>query len=158
MNGLPINTSRGRSRMRIMAQICILAISALATDVNAQETKTSIHETGVIGVEEEMLAPDYWIERTPGVNRVLMTRSQIDALNERTLAEDRAMVDVSKLHPTITRAEVLKWIDRAAQPPIKTFVNSSGNLIPQSAIVAVIANIGKASIRDTSPIRYGLSV
>src|SRR6266567_8342936 len=105
MNGLSINASCGRSRMRIMTQICILAISVLATGLNAQETKTSAHETGIIGVEEEMLAPDYWIERTPDVNRVLMTRSQIDALNERTLAEDRAMVDVTKLQPTITRAE-----------------------------------------------------
>src|SRR5712691_11574966 len=138
--------------------ICALAIATAAISAASQEPKLAIPPSGVIGVEDQMLSADYWLARAPDAHRVLMTAAQVEEVNRKTLTQDTALVDVRKLGPTVSREQVLKWLRETAEPPTKPVVNRESEVIPQSSIDAIIANVGKAQIPQQTAIRYGLSV
>jgi hypothetical protein len=148
--------------MRLFANhlICALGIAMAAACAPAQEAKLAIPPSGVIGLEEQMLSADYWIARAPEARNVLMTAAQIAAVNGKTISQDSALVDVAKLGPATSLEQVLKWLQEAAEPPTKPLVNVNrkGETVPQSAIDAVVANVGKDHIPEKVAIRYGLSV
>ena len=129
----------------------------LTSAADAQDAAMAIPRSGVIGVDQAMLTPDYWIARTSVPNKVLMTPQQINATNVRTYAVDPSSHDLSKMGTALTREQVLAWI-KETSPASKPFVDVSGNVISTSEIDAIVSNIGIDQIPATMPIRYGLSV
>ena len=133
----------------------LLLISATAA---AQNHALPIPPSGVIGFNEAMLSPDYWIARAPAPNTVLMTPQQIDAINARTWAVDPMMHDLTKVGPNLSREQVLAWLKEAGMPPSKPVVDIKGNPVPAATIDAIQANAGADRIAASTPARYGLSV
>jgi cell wall-associated NlpC family hydrolase len=105
-----------------------------------------------------MLSPDYWIARTASPDKLLLTSQQIDALNQKTLATDPAMHDLTRLGSNLTRDQVISWVKEAWSPLTKPLVDAGGTTISAETLAAIEANVGIDRIPPTAPTRYGLSV
>jgi hypothetical protein len=137
----------------------ILTIAALAAaPLGAQMVDEVIPPSGVIGVQDAMLSPDYWIARTAGANDVLMTRAQIDARNDRSWAADTNLVDLSKIGPTISRADILKWLDGLVSPFSAPPVDAAGKPLTAVDLAAMKASRNLETIPATQPARFGMAV
>ena len=137
--------------------LCFALLLLTSATVGAQDTALPIPNSGVIGVDQAMLTPDYWIARTSAPNKILMTPQQIKAINGRTYEMEPSTHDVTKLGSTATREQVLSWI-KEATPVSKPFFDVSGNEVSKADIDAIVSNIGTDQIPASSAIRYGLSV
>jgi cell wall-associated NlpC family hydrolase len=147
-----------RPRRSVFHGFVFPLLFCIAATAAAQNNKLAIPPSGVIGFDQAMLVPDYWIARAPSPDKVLMSRQQIDDLNARTFAADPAMHDLAKVGPALSREQVLLWLKDAAEPLTKPLVDAAGNAIPKAAMEAIEANIGADRIPATTPTRYGLSV
>ncbi len=124
----------------------------------AERATLPIPPSGVIGVTEAMLSPDFWIARAATPDKLLMTRQQIEALNSKTLAKDTMMHDLSKVAASVSREQVQAWLKESAEPPKATLVDATGNTISKAALDAVLTNMSADSIPASQATRYGLSV
>ncbi len=123
-----------------------------------QATLPAVPASGVIGVEEAYLAPDFWIARTQAADAPLMTRAAIDARNARLLREDASMHDLAALPATLSRAQVAGWIDDLAPPPTRQLWDEAGTQVPKATLDAIVGNRALAAIPANQPTRYGMAV
>jgi len=117
-----------------------------------------IPPSGVIGTDEAMLSPEYWVARTTEPDQVILDRSAIDALNARLLANDPSMYDLSKLGSEVTGEQVHAWIANVSKAPSKPLYDEHDQPLPQTAIDAAVAGLALDKIPTRVPVRYGLVV
>lgn len=147
--------------LRVLALAIALApMPGLAHDQPKPATKPALRmpASGVIGVEDAQLVPEFWIARAPAPDEVLMDRAAIDARNARLLQIDDSMHDLAALPPTLARAQVAGWIDGLASPPAKPLWDEQGKPVASSVIDAIVGNRAMAAIPATQPTRYGIAV
>ena len=147
-----------------MRALLLLATLAFACSGQAQAreassiTPTTVPASGVIGVDETYLSPEFWIARQPDADRLVMDRAAIDAQNEKLLRLDRSMHDLDAIPATLERAQVARWIDQLSQRPTEALFDEVGTAIPATTLDAVIANLDLDAIAQQQPTRYGLVV
>lgn len=145
--------------MRIAASI--LVTLALASNCSLAFTKDAtlpIPPSGVIGTDEAMLSPEYWIAKAPSPDSVLMSAAQIDAQNQRMFATDPSMYDLRKIGPSFTHAQVDAWITRLAKLRAPVLFDEHDQPIPGSTIDDITANLALDRIPQSIAARYGLVV
>ncbi len=138
-----------------MALVLCLSCSWLAS---AQDVSQVIPPSGVIGVQDAMLAPNFWITRAHLPESVLLTPAQITARNQATSTHDPALVDLAHLPATLTRPAILQWVKDASSPLNAALVDAEGSPIPSRTLAAIRANMGIDRIPASEPIRYGMAV
>ena len=147
-----------------MRALLLLATLALACNGPAQAreassiTPTTVPASGVIGVDETYLSPEFWIARQPDADKLVMDRAAIDAQNEKLLRLDRSMHDLGAIPATLERAQVARWIDHLSQRPTAALFDEAGAPILATTLDAVIANLDLDAIAQRQPTRYGLVV
>ena len=150
-----------RPALRTLAlALALLALPGTARE-QAQAARAAtlpIPASGVIGVEDAYLAADFWIERAPAPDAVLMPRAAIDARNARLLREDASMHDLAALADTLARAQVVGWIDGLASPPTKPLWDEAGKPVPAATLQEILANRALEEIPDVQRSRFGLAV
>jgi len=114
--------------------------------------------SGVMGVGEAQLTPQFWIGLRPHPDQVLLTPAQIAAQNAALLARDPSMHDLHKLPSTLDRATVLGWIDEVSKPPTRTLYDVDGQPVPAATLDAIVANAARDAVPASEPTRYGLVV
>ncbi|WP_225737257.1 SH3 domain-containing protein [Dyella acidiphila] len=124
----------------------------------AQDASSTIPPSAVIGVQEAMLSPDYWIGRAHAVDDVLMTPAQIAARNRLTSVHDQALVDLESLPTTLTREQIQGWVKSAASPLNAPLVDMHGDPLTAQTLAAIQANVGMQQIPASEPARYGMAV
>lgn len=132
------------------------ALPALAR--GQQATPLPIPESGVIGVPDMYLTPEFWAARQSAPDAVLMSRGAIDARNARLLREDASMHDLSALPATLARARVAGWIDELASPPSKPLWDEAGQPVAKATLDAIVANRATGAIPATQTTRFGMAV
>ena len=150
-----------RNTLRVLALTLALAtLPGLARDQPKPAPAPALRmpASGVIGVEDAHLAPDFWIARTPAADFVLLDRAAIDARNARLLQADDSMHDLAALPPTLARAQVSGWIDGLASPPAKPLWDEQGQPVAKPVLDAIVGNRAMAAIPDRQPTRYGIAV
>lgn len=115
-------------------------------------------ETGVIGTETAQLAPDYWIERSPDPDGIVLDADAVANQNARMQALDRSLYDLDALPGALTRKQVSAWVERLSTPPRKPLFDVEGRPVPASTLAAIVANAAVGGIPDTRKTRYGLVV
>ena len=143
------------------ARLLVIALALAALPGMARTPPSAalaVPASGVIGVEDAYLAPDFWIAKTQAADAPLMTRAAIDARNARLLREDGSMHDLAALPATLTRAQVASWIDDLASPPTRQLWDEAGTPVPKATLDAIIANRALAAIPASQPTRYGMAV
>jgi len=145
-----------RSTLRAAGLAFMLCAAATAS---ANEASTlAIPPSGVIGVDQAMLNPEYWIARTLAPNKMLLSPQQIAAINARTASGDPVMRDLAKVGPSLSREQVQAWLKEIAFAPDKVLVLADGTAFPKTELDAMAANAGAERIPATAPTRYGLAV
>ncbi len=117
------------------------------------------------GVTEEMLTPEYWLERTAGAAELLLTKTGLDDLNSRTfqiMHEQGWQHDLYQLEefPTeLSRAELLAIIAAYSGPgvfPAQPCYNQQGRPITESEREAVLARANLAGIPPAIRVKFGI--
>jgi cell wall-associated NlpC family hydrolase len=114
--------------------------------------------SGVMGVEDAYLSPEFWVARTQDADAVLMDRAAIDARNARLFQLDDSMHDLAALPATLSRAQVAGWIEGLADPPSRTLWDEQGKPVPKATVDAIVAGRALDAIPATQPTRFGMVV
>jgi hypothetical protein len=117
-----------------------------------------IPPSGVIGTNDAMLSPDYWIARVDAPDRIVLDKTAVDALNARLVASDPSMYDLSKIGATLPQSQIAGWIGKIAKLPSKPLFDAKDQPVPKATIDAVVANQALDKIPVNVTPRYGLIV
>ena len=98
-----------------------LALMLACTHAFGKDATLPIPPSGVIGVQEAMLSPDYWIIKAPSPDAMLMSTTQIESQNRRMFETDPSMYDLRAIGPALTRDQIEGWIAKVSKAPNKTF-------------------------------------
>jgi SH3 domain containing protein/NlpC/P60 family protein len=146
------------ARLARIVPLILLSTWPLIAPAGNEDLSRVIPSSGVIGTQEAMLSPDYWIARTRSPDAQLMTREQVMSRNRQTFARDRNLVDLARVGPTLSRAQILSWLGTVSSPLTTPPVDAAGRPISQSTLAAVRANMGVEGIPAAQPTRYGMAV
>lgn len=143
--------------MGLLALVLVVATpSASARDRTAPQLPASA--SGVIGVADAQLDPEFWVSRLSAPDTALMSPAAIEARNLRLLHEDASMHDLSALPATLTREQVAGWIKGLASPPRNPLWDETGKPIPRTTIATILDNRAMDAIPASQPTRYGMAV
>lgn len=115
-------------------------------------------DTGVIGVEAAHLEPQYWIDRLPDPDRVVLDSAAIARQNARLHALDRSLYDLQALPATLERDQVLQWLKPLSTPPRRPLADAHGQPVRAAAIAAIVGNANLNGVPASRDTRYGLVV
>ncbi|WP_266157496.1 SH3 domain-containing protein [Dyella silvatica] len=122
------------------------------------DTTLPIPANGVIGTDEAMLSPEYWVAKSPAPNKLILDAAQLNAQNAQLFQSDRSVYDLRKLGSTLTRQQIQGWISKVSKPPTQPLFDAKDQPLPPSTIDAVVANIGLDKIPAVTSVRYGMAV
>ncbi|HEX7111803.1 MAG TPA: SH3 domain-containing protein [Mizugakiibacter sp.] len=114
--------------------------------------------SGVIGVEEAMLTPGFWIARQQDPDRIILSPAEIAAQNARVLREDPSMHDLRALPATLSKAQVAGWIEALSQRPQHPLYDVDGKPVPAATLDRLVDALALDAIPPRQPTRYGLVV
>ena len=123
-----------------------------------ESTALPVPPSGVVGVQEAQLSPDFWRARLQAPDEVLLDRAAIEARNARLLREDPSMHDLAALPAELSRAQVAAWMTELAAPPAKPLWDEGGKPVAKSVLDAIVANRALDAIPQTQPTRYGMAL
>lgn len=146
--------------MRALLLTTALALACAAPLQASQSafTPTTVPPSGVIGVQDAYLSPDFWIGRQRDADAIVMDRAAIDAQNARLMRIDSSMHDLAALPATLDRAQVQAWIDHMSRRPDETLFDAHGAAVDASTLDALVANANRDAVPERQPARFGLVV
>ncbi len=148
----------------LAAALALTLLAATPAWAREPAAPMQVPASGVIGVEEAYLSPEFWVSRlaqddagTP--DRVVMDRAAIEAQNARLLRMDDSMHDLRALPASLYRAQVAAWIEGLSQRPERQLYDVDHKPVPAATLDAIVANLdldanGYAGLAD----RYGNTV
>lgn len=136
---------------------CALALSLGTVPLHAQ-APFSVPPSGVLGMDDAKLSPDFWLAHLPDADRLVMDAGAINALNQKVLAQDPSMHDIRALGANLTSDQVKGWINKLAKQPDRTLYDVHGQEVPKATIEAAFANRALDAIPAQSPTRFGMAV
>ncbi|MGB5852970.1 MAG: SH3 domain-containing protein [Rhodanobacter sp.] len=145
-------------------RVCLFAAAllgfALVAPLAARDAPTalSIPPSGVLGVGEAQLTPQFWIGLQAQPDRVILDRAAIEAQNAKLLRLDPSMHDLRALPKTLGREQVAGWITALSELPTHPLFDVEGKPVPAATLQGVSANLALDAIPASQPTRYGLIV
>ena len=152
-----------RSTTSFLAAALALALLG-APHVHARDAITpvppalQVPASGVIGVQEAYLSPEFWVARLQAPDAELLTRAQIQAQNAELFQVDDSMFDLRALPARLDRAMVRGWIEGLSQRPERQRYDVEGQPVTAEALDALVANLALDAIPASQPTQYGLVV
>ena len=147
---------------RLTAAACTFALLATAAiPLCARDvpfSPTSVPASGVVGVQEAYLSPEFWVARLHQPDRVVLDAAAIAARNDRLLRIDASMHDLRVLPTTLGREQVIDWINALSRRPVKPLYDQEGKAVPSALLDAIVANLDLAAIPARQATRHGLVV
>lgn len=134
-----------------------IAVSTLAACAGAPRAP-QIPASGVIGVSDAQLDPEFWIRHGAGAQRVVLDESAIQVQNSKLKQLDRSVHDVEALPRTLTANDVRAWVEKMSERPDDTLYDEHGRAVEASVIDGLMANVNAAAIPATQPTRFGMVV
>ncbi|MBT2116109.1 SH3 domain-containing protein [Dyella sp. LX-66] len=144
--------------MRLTTQLTGALLLAMACAPVFAGDVLPIPPSGVIGTDDAMLSPEYWVARAAAPEQVILDRGAIDALNARLIANDPSMYDLSRLGNEVSGAQVHAWIAKVSKAPSKPLYDERDQPVPQAAIDAAVNGLALDRIPARAPVSYGLVV
>ncbi|MGB3270497.1 MAG: SH3 domain-containing protein [Rhodanobacter sp.] len=146
--------------MRVSLFAAALLGFALVAPLAARDAPTalSIPPSGVLGVGEAQLTPQFWIGLQTQPDRVILDRAAIEAQNAKLLRLDPSMHDLRALPKTLGREQVAGWITALSELPTHPLFDVEGKPVPAATLQGVSANLALDAIPASQPTRYGLIV
>src|SRR6478609_4247982 len=136
-----------------------LAFAAPAFALDKTPTAPMASPLGVPGVTDAQLDPAFWVRRLGAdADRVLLDAKGVDASNERMLAGDPTIFDLTALPASIPRAQASEWISDLSSRPKRTLYDDKGQEIPAATLDGLVADANLAALPDAITPRYALVV
>jgi len=138
----------------------LLALVLTGAPLHARDAgdALSVPPSGVLGVGEAQLTPQFWIDRLAQPDVPVMDRAAIAAQNAKLLQIDPSMHDLRALPATLTRTQVAGWIEGLSERPDRPLFDVDGKPVPVSTLDALMDDLALDAIPATQPTRYGLVV
>ncbi|MGB3382413.1 MAG: SH3 domain-containing protein, partial [Rhodanobacter sp.] len=133
-------------------------LAAAAPQARGADDALVVPPSGVLGVGEAQLTPQFWVERLAQPDAPVMDRAAIAAQNARLLKIDPSMHDLRALPSTLDRARVEGWIKDLSQRPDRPLFDVEGKSVSAATLDAVVANLALDAIPAQQKTRYGLVV
>lgn len=135
------------SRCRpLLIGLLLAGVSSLAMAAN----ELPVPPSGVLGVGAAQLTPQFWIDRLPQPDAVVLTPAQIAAENAELLAHDPSMHDLRALPAVLDRATVQGWIAGISKRPDHPLYDVDGVPVPAATLEAIVANANLDTVPATS--------
>src|SRR5512141_1220317 len=139
-------------------------LAALATVFSLCGACVGAHAAGalpvpahaVIGVDEALLAAEFWIKRLPDAEQVVLDVNAIAAENARLLQTDPTFHDLRALPPMLPRKQVTDWIEALSKRPSKPMYKADGAPVASAELDALIAGLDLGAIAEQTAARYAL--
>jgi len=144
--------------MRLRFCLILAALLCFAAPLRADDNTPAIPPSGVIGVTDAQLSPDFWIERASSADAVLMTKAAIDTQNAKVLHRDPSMYYIAGLPSKLAADQVKGWIGKLSKRPDGTLYDVHGNEVSASDLDAWDRNLALDAVPSSQPTRYGLVV
>ncbi len=144
--------------MRVKLSLLFAAVLCLAAPLHAQKNTPAIPPSGVIGVTDAQLSPEFWIQRAASKDALLMSPDAIEAQNAKVLHRDPSMYDLTALPAKLSADQVRGWIARLSKRPDGPLYDEHGNQVPASDLDAWDRNLALDAVPQSQPTRYGLIV
>ena len=139
-----------------------LALALLVAPLHAREVApiqaTTVPASGVIGMEEAYLSPDFWIKRLAHPDRVVLDAAAIAAQNDKLMRIDDSMHDLRAVPATLGREQVAGWIEDLSSRPDGPLFDVDGKPVSPATLDAIVANLALDAIPEQQPTRYGMVV
>ncbi|HEX3122750.1 MAG TPA: SH3 domain-containing protein, partial [Rhodanobacteraceae bacterium] len=144
---------------RLVPAISVLALMLGCASVCALEGGAlTVPSSGVIGVDDAMLASDFWIRRLNDADRIVLDDKAIAAENTALVQKDSTLHDLQALPATLTRKQVTDWINAMSERPSKPMYDADNAELGSAALDALVANVDVASVAEQTQARYALVV
>lgn len=114
--------------------------------------------TSVVGVHEQHLDPQYWIQRQADADAVILDREAIASQNLRLQQQDDSVHDLASLPDRFSAAQVRAWVGDLSARPTRTLYDESGREVPGKELDALVANLGLEAVPAQVPAPHGLVV
>lgn len=142
-----------------MLQCCaLLGACAGSTTKNASPASSDSWSTDVIGVEEQHLNVDFWLERTRNKTRVIMSGDAIREFNELTFATDPTMVRLAEFPDTLTAEALKSRIRSISKIPDSPRFYADGREVTAADFAVYESGLNLEAVADINPVRFGLVV
>lgn len=137
--------------------LALLAGTASARDA-APVAATQVPPSGVIGVDEAHLSPQFWVSRLGDADQVVLDRAAITAQNRQLQQTDDSVHDLAGLPGTLDRSQVAGWIQALSSLPGKPLYDVTGTPVPRTTLDALVENLALDGIPEQQPMRFGMVV
>jgi len=118
----------------------------------------TVPASGVIGVDDAMLASDFWIRRLNDADRIVLDAKAIAVENAALVQKDSTLHDLQALPATLTRKQVTDWINAMSERPSKPMYDADNAELGSAALDALVANVDIGSVPEQTQARYALVV
>ncbi|HEY3521082.1 MAG TPA: SH3 domain-containing protein, partial [Rhodanobacteraceae bacterium] len=144
--------------MRLRFSLALALLLCFAAPLRADDNTPAIPPSGVIGVTDAQLSPDFWIGRASNPDAALMTKAAIQAQNAKVLHRDPSLYDIAGLSSKLGADQVKGWIGKLSKRPDGTLYDIHGNEVPASDLDAWERNLALDAVPGSQPTHYGLIV
>lgn len=148
--------------MRIRPAHSLIAAAlllALAPAFAREPTQLVRPPSGVVGVEDQQLDPNFWIGKLGAdADRVLLDKAGIDAANTAMRAQDPTLHDLSALPASITAHQAREWIEDMSERPTRTLYDEKHQMIPAATLDGLVDALALDKLAASTPTRYALVV
>jgi cell wall-associated NlpC family hydrolase len=117
-----------------------------------------IPPSGVLGVGDAQLTPEFWIGLQAQPDQGILARTEIDAQNTKLFKLDPTMHDLAALPVTLPRAQVAEWIGHLSKRPAHALYDEHGQPVPSAALDKLMGDVALDAIPAQTTVRYGLVV
>ncbi|HET8818090.1 MAG TPA: SH3 domain-containing protein [Xanthomonadaceae bacterium] len=156
MHRTPALTPRfARSLAGLLATALVFSPALAARDA---PSLPPVPAHGVVGVDDAMLAPDYWISRLAAPDGVLLSPEAISARNARLVALDDSMHDLASWPDNIDGETIRSLIDGLSSRPTRVLYDVDGRVVPDATLDALMANVALDAVPDERFVRFGMVV
>jgi cell wall-associated NlpC family hydrolase len=145
-----------RTAPLLLASALVLALSAAPAARADKVAAATTPASGVVGVEDAYLSPEFWVGRAQAPERVLLARAAIEARNARLFQLDPSMHDLAALPANLERAQVAAWIEAMSSPPSHPLYDEHGKPVPAATLDALVANLDLSAIPASQHTRFGM--
>ena len=146
------------SRLSTTAIVLALLTTPLHARDAVQDRATTVPASGVIGVEEAYLSPDFWVKRLERPDHVVLESEAIAAQNDKLMRIDDSMHDLRALPATLGRELVTGWIKNLSRLPRDPVFDAEGKPVPSGTLEAIVDNLALEAIPERQSTRYGLVI
>ena len=133
-----------------------LALSTASIAAGAAPPLLPVPAHGVIGVDDAMLSPGYWVSRADAADAVLVDAAAIERRNSRLFALDDSMHRLDAIPPTLDRAAVSRRVADRSSRPTRPLYDVDGAAITGDALDAMVASLALDAVPAVRDTRFGL--